>query len=167
QVSATTAAVAGIAADGGETGGDSHAVEDMLVITDFPENLDKVRKILKEVDHRPQQVMVEATILRASLSEDNALGVDFNVLAGVKFTDLTTAAGQITGQSVKAGATPDSGGAGSIGTGNSFTSSIPGGMKVGFVSDNVNVFVAALEGVTDTTVLANPKVLALNKQKGE
>jgi len=167
QVSATTAATAGIAAGGGDTGGDSHSVEDMLVITDFPENLDRVRKILKEVDHRPQQVMVEATILRASLSEDNALGVDFNVLAGVKFTDLTTAAGQITGQSVAAGAKPGSGGAGSIGTGNSFTSSIPGGMKVGFVSDNVNVFVAALEGVTDTTVLANPKVLALNKQKGE
>ncbi len=167
QASATTAAIGGIASGGGDTGGDSHAVEDMLVVTDFPENLDRIRKILKDVDHRPQQVMVEATILRASLSEDNALGVDFNVLAGVKFTDLTTAAGQITGQSVKAGATPGSGGAGSIGTGNSFTSSIPGGMKVGFVSDNVNVFVAALEGVTDTTVLANPKILALNKQRGE
>lgn len=167
QASATTAAIGGIASGGGDTGGDSHAVEDMLVITDFPENLERIRKILKDVDHRPQQVMVEATILRASLSEDNALGVDFNVLAGVKFTDLTTAAGQITGQSVKGGATPGSGGAGSIGTGNSFTSSIPGGMKVGFVSDNVNVFVAALEGITDTTVLANPKILALNKQRGE
>ena len=167
QVSATSAATAGIAAGGGDTGGDSHAVEDMLVVTDFPENLDKVRKILKEIDHRPQQVMVEATILRASLSEDNALGVDFNVLAGVKFTDFTSNAGQINGANVKAGTAAGSGGAGSIGTGNSFTSSIPGGMKIGFVSDNVNVFVAALEGVTDTTVLANPKILALNKQKGE
>jgi len=33
--------------------------------------------------------------------------------------------------------------------------------------DNLSVFLSALEGVTDTTVLANPKVLALNKQKGE
>jgi len=167
QASATAATIVGIAAGGGDTGGDSHAVEDMLVITDFPENLDRIRKILKDIDHRPQQVMVEATILRASLSEDNALGVDFNVLAGVKFTDFTSTAGQITGQNVAANAKIDNGGAGSIGTGNSFTGSIPGGMKVGFVSDNVNVFVAALEGVTDTTVLANPKILALNKQKGE
>jgi hypothetical protein len=40
-------------------------------------------------------------------------------------------------------------------------------MKLGFVSDNVSVFLAALEGVTDTVVMGNPKVLALNKQKGE
>jgi type IV pilus assembly protein PilQ len=167
QAASTTAALSGIAAGGTETGGDSHAVEDMIVVTDFPDNLEKVRKVLKEVDHRPQQVMVEATILRAALTEDNALGVDFNVLAGVKFTDFTSTAGQITGADVKAGTAPDRGGAGSIGTGNSFTNSIPGGMKVGFVSDNVNVFVAALEGVTDTVVLANPKILALNKQRGE
>ena len=31
----------------------------------------------------------------------------------------------------------------------------------------MSVFLSALEGITDTTVLANPKVLALNKQKGE
>src|SRR5205085_320671 len=59
------------------------------------------------------------------------------------------------------------GGGGSAGTGNSFSSSVPGGFKIGFVSDNVSVFLSALEGVTDTTVLANPKVLAVNKQKGE
>src|SRR5258706_11152847 len=178
QVSATTPAIAGIATGGWDAGGNSHSVEDMLVVTDFPEALDKVRKVLKDIDRRPQQVLVEATILRAALSEDNALGVDFNVLAGVKFTDFTTAAGQITGANVTAASASGgsasggtgpavNGNSGSIGTGNSFTSSVPGGMKIGFVSDNVSVFLAALEGVTDTVVLANPKVLALNKQKGE
>src|SRR4051794_36611344 len=82
QVSATTPAVSGVASGSSETGGNSHAVEDMIVVTDFPENLEKVRKLVKELDRRPQQVLVEATILRAALSEDNALGVDFNVLAG-------------------------------------------------------------------------------------
>jgi type IV pilus assembly protein PilQ len=180
QVSATTPAQAGIATGGSDVGGNSHSVEDMLVVTDFPEQLDKVRKILKEIDHRPQQVLVEATILRAALSEDNALGVDFNVLAGVKFTDFTTAAGQITGANITPGTSGSSGGgstsgtgvpvsgnSGSLGTGNSFTSTVPGGLKLGFVSDNVSIFLAALEGVTDTVVLANPKILALNKQKGE
>jgi type IV pilus assembly protein PilQ len=187
QASATTPAVSGIATGGADVGGNSHSVEDMLVITDYPDNLDKVRKILKELDQRPQQVMVEATILRAALTEDNALGVDFNVLAGVRFTDFTSTAGQLNGANINGpgantggsggssdGTSSSSTGAGvinhnggSIGTGNSFTSSIPGGMKVGFVSDNVSVFLAALEGVTDTVVLANPKILALNKQKGE
>ena len=34
------------------------------------------------------------------------------------------------------------------------------------MSQNVSVFVAALEGITDTSVVANPKVLVLNKQRG-
>jgi general secretion pathway protein D len=39
-------------------------------------------------------------------------------------------------------------------------------LKVGVVTNNVSVFVNALEGVTDTAIVANPKVLVLNKQKG-
>ncbi|HEY7115415.1 MAG TPA: secretin and TonB N-terminal domain-containing protein [Tepidisphaeraceae bacterium] len=167
QAAATTAAVAGIASGGTDVGGNSHAVEDMIVVTDFPDNLDRIRKVLKELDRRPQQVLVEATILRASLSEDNALGVDFNVLAGVKFTDFLNQNGQFTNATVDPTKASVSSSAGSIGTGNSFTSTVPGGMKVGFVSDNVSVFLAALEGTTDTVVLGNPKILALNKQKGE
>jgi type IV pilus assembly protein PilQ len=170
QVSATTPALAGIPAGGTDVGGGSHATEDMIVVTDFPDNLDKVRRILKEIDRRPQQVLIEATILRASLTEDNALGVDFNILAGVNFNQIIdNAGGQLIGANTQGTDTLTMGsqGMGSIGTGNSFTSQVPGGLKLGFISDNVSVFLAALEGVTDTTILANPKVLALNKQKGE
>src|SRR5207237_5660625 len=123
QVAATTPAIAGIATGGTDVGGNSHAVEDMLVITDFPEVLEKVRKILKDVDRRPQQVLVEATILRAALTEDNALGVDFNVLAGVKFSEFTHSNRQITNANMANPAAADfTRGAGSVGTGNSFTS---------------------------------------------
>lgn len=167
QVSFTTAAQVGIASSATEVGGNSHSTEDMLVVTDYPDNLEAVRKVLKEIDRRPQQILIEATILRAALTEDNAMGVDFNVLAGVKLTDIVSnSVGQITGASSKipAGNTNN---VSSIGTGNSFASGVNGGLKVGFVSDNVSVFLSALEGVTDTTILANPKILALNKQKGE
>ncbi|HSI36802.1 MAG TPA: secretin and TonB N-terminal domain-containing protein [Tepidisphaeraceae bacterium] len=168
QVSATTPSQSGIATGGTDVGGGSHATQDMLVVTDYPDNLERVRKVLKDVDRRPQQVLVEATILRAALSEDNALGVDFNVLAGVKLNQFSSSNGQITNGGISNGTSADfSHGFGSAGTGNSFSSSVPGGFKVGFVSDNVSVFLSALEGVTDTTVLANPKILALNKQKGE
>lgn len=167
QVSFTTPAQSGIASGVSDMGGNSHAVEDMIVITDYSENLEAVKRVLKEVDRRPQQILIEATILRAGLSEDNALGVDFNLLAGVSLNNiLTSNSGQVTGANSTAVA-PNSGGVASAGTGNSFSSSVPGGLKVGFVSDNVSVFLSALEGVTDTVVLANPKILALNKQKGE
>jgi len=40
------------------------------------------------------------------------------------------------------------------------------GLTVGFSSGNVQAIITALERVTDTTLLANPKVLAVNKQEG-
>jgi type IV pilus assembly protein PilQ len=43
----------------------------------------------------------------------------------------------------------------------------PGGLSIGFLSNHISFFMRALETVTDTTVVANPKILALNKQKGE
>ena len=169
QVALTTPALSGIESGAKDVGGNSHATDDILVISDYAENLDRVRAVLREVDQRPQQVLIEATILRAALTEDNALGVDFNVIGGVDFTSILTSNSQFLGTRVADGtsnstfSTP----AHSVGTGNNFTAPIAGGLKVGVVTNNVSVFLAALEGVTDTTVLANPKVLALNKQKGE
>jgi len=177
----TVAAGKGIESGAKEAGGDSVASEDMLVVRDYPENLDRVRMALKDVDRRPQQILLEATIMSARLTEDNALGVDFNILGGVDMNNLvfsdTTA--QLTGGGVKALPPPPGAPAGtpdfiptdgkprSVGTGTSFTTPIAGGLKVGFVSSEVSIFVAALETVANTSVLANPKILALNKQRGE
>jgi type IV pilus assembly protein PilQ len=166
QVAATTPAVTGIPSNNSTTGGDAHANEDALVITDYPENLQRAAEIIAEIDERPQQILLEAVILRAVLNEDNAFGIDFNVLSGVDFTDIVTSSGQFTDASIDpTAAVGDQ--ASSVGTGNSFTKNINGGLRVGYVSDNVSIFLSALEQTTDTTVLANPKILALNKQRGE
>jgi type IV pilus assembly protein PilQ len=168
QVAFTKPAVSGIDSGTSDAGGDSHANADTMVITDYPENLDRIRKVLKDIDHRPQQILVEATILRAALNDDNALGIDFNIVGGVDFASLTSNSGQIGNANIQTGTiTSNSSNVHSVGTGNAFTRDINNGLKVGFVSNNVSLFVSALEGITDTTVLANPKVLALNKQRGE
>jgi type II secretory pathway component GspD/PulD (secretin) len=44
---------------------------------------------------------------------------------------------------------------------------VDGGLKIGISHANVGVFIEALEEVTDVTLLANPKVMAMNKQLGE
>jgi type IV pilus assembly protein PilQ len=156
QVSFTTPAVVGIETTK-DVGGNSHATEDTLVVTDFPDRLEQVRKVLKEVDRRPQQVLIEAVILRATLKEDNELGVDFSVLGGVDFSALS---GMVAGGGLS-NITP-----GQVDKGFSAVQAGGSGLKVGVVTNNVSVFVNALEGVTDTAVVANPKVLVLNKQPG-
>lgn len=167
QVAVNTPAKGGLATGVTDTGAGDHAGEDLIVVTDYPENLDRVRAVLKEIDRRPQQILIEATILSARLTEDNALGVDFNIVGGVDFSNIGHSGGQITSAGLPTGSAPGGNTASSVGTGNNFSNTIPNAFKVGVVTDNLSVFLSALEGVTDTTVLANPKVLALNKQKGE
>ena len=180
QVALTTPAKAGLSAGTGGTGGDDHAGDDIIVVTDYEENLAKAREVLKQVDRRPQQVLVEATILSASLNENNALGVDFTVLGGVNFAALNTT-GITASSTTNNGPTPsqavnqtltgtviDNPQATSV-VHNGFINAAFGGsgLNLGVITNNVGVFLQALEGVTDTTILANPKVLVLNKQQGE
>ncbi len=150
----------------------AHALEDLIVVKDYTENIENVRKLLKEIDRRPQQILVEATIVRAALSEDNALGIDFTVLGGVDFSTLTNA-GATAGQALS-GAILDNTKAGTIndkgfaGASTGFTQGVgTGGLRVGVIRNNVGAFLSALETTGHTHVLANPKILALNKQKGE
>ena len=172
QVAFTTPAASGIDSAAKDTGGNTHATEDVIVITDFSENLERVRKVFKEVDRRPQQVLVEAVILRAQLQENNQLGIDFTAVGGVSFADLANVAtngltssglqqalsGDIVNNKAANEVNSRSFAAGSLG-GN--------GLKLGIVGGNAAVFISALEGITNTVVMANPKVLVLNKQRGE
>lgn len=173
KTSVTAPTKTGIESNKSEAGGDSQSTEGMLVVTDYPENIEEVRRLLKTIDRRPQQVQVDAVILRATLSEDNSLGIDFTLLGGVDFRNLSGAGGTAAALS---GSILDSNTAGAqkvvdngAGIGKTgFTSGLPsGGLRVGLISNNVAVFLQALEGVTDTVVLANTKVLTLNKQRGE
>lgn len=163
----------GIEFSGTETGGDAHANGNVLIITDYTENLEEVQRVIRELDHRPQQVLVEATILQATLNENNSLGFDFTILGGVDFstlTDVSSGPGAPSGSlndaltgnilnTPNSGSVTDSGFvAGRVGG---------GGLNIGIVKNNIGLFIDALESVTDTVVLANPKVLVLNRQKGE
>ncbi len=172
EVAFSDPAKTGLESGASDVGGNSHSTEDVMVVTDYTDRLDEIRRVLIDIDKRPQQILIEATILRATLNEDNALGVDFQVLGGVDFSGLN-AAGTTFGAAVGGGITAQPGSAGIVdkgygGAGTGFTNNVPGGgLQIGLVKNNIAVFLEALESVTDTTILANPKVLALNKQKGE
>ncbi|KPK86307.1 MAG: hypothetical protein AMJ81_01635 [Phycisphaerae bacterium SM23_33] len=166
-VSVSPAAKIGIGSSSSDAGGNNLAVEDVIVVRDYPENLEKITAILRDVDVRPLQVLIEATILAATLDEDNALGIDFNALAGVDFRSLSTTSTGMT--SITPGAVPadqfDKAGA-TVRT-DMLAKFPPGGLTIGFISNNISVFIRALESVTDVVVLANPKLLVVNKQRGE
>ena len=168
KVAVSPGAATGVSESDTDTGGNSLAIEDVIVVKDFPEQIEKISEMLKQLDVRPAQVLIEATLLIATLDEDNALGIDFNALAGVDFRTLASTSDPAY-SGVTRGALPanrfDKGG-GSIST--DFASDVIGdGLSMGFIFNEVAVFVRALESITDVVVLANPKLLVVNKQRGE
>lgn len=160
----------------GSGGGDTMALNDTLIILDYPENIAEVEKLLKELDIRPRQVLVEATILSATLTEGMEFGVDLNLLGGVHLvgSSATTEVGGVLtsalettvtspiGQIAAAGGIP-----GTMAETAGFASIGGSGLRIGVRAGNVSAFITALEEVTDTTILANPKILAVNKQLGQ
>ncbi len=151
--------------DGGEN---SYAHTDTLIIRDYPENVTEILAVLEELDVRPKQVLIEATVLQARLTENNALGVDFAIFFDLNVTDFATPLGAVANLisgSDQAGDKIDSGGAMTTSVGN--VSSGTSGMKIGVVGSDAAVYIRALDSVTDTNVLAMPKLLVLNRQKAD
>ena len=126
-------------------GGDSMALNDKIVVYDFPEKIEMAREVIKSLDIKPKQVLIEATILRAMLDENTQFGIDLSSIGGASISLGSTEGIQDT----------------------EFASIVsPGGLTAVFSIDDVTGFIRALEEVTDTTVLANTKILAVNKQQG-
>jgi type II secretory pathway component GspD/PulD (secretin) len=124
--------------------GDRFSMRDTIVVYDFPERLDQIGEMIKKIDVKPQQILIEVTVLKAELSETTEFGINWNRI------------GDITATSTPLGM--------SIGLASGIASGT--GLAINLTNDEIVSAITALEGVTDTTVLANPKILALNKQAG-
>ncbi len=150
-----------------DAGGNGYAMSDALVLRDYEENIAAIEAIIHELDERPKQVLIEATVLQARLSEENAFGVDFSVFSNLSAFNFSNPLNAVTGLISGAGnnAPGDGGGAVTSGVGN--VAAGKSGVKVGYVGSDAAVFVRALDSVTDTTVMAKPNILVLNRQKAD
>jgi type IV pilus assembly protein PilQ len=159
----------------GPAGKDTYANNAVLVVHDFDENLDEIESLVKQLDTRPSQVLVEATILQAAINEENAFGIDFSLIGDLNFTDflnpLTAANSLIGGRGVSLvdGSETPTAFPGPDGEARAITSNVGnvGGkasLKVGVIDEDIAVFLRVLDEITDVTVISNPKVLTLNRQ---
>ncbi len=159
-----------------EEGGNSMSLHDAIVMKDYPENIADAESLIKQLDVRPLQVLIEATILAATLTEGLELGIDLNFAGGVAITGSAevgklhnsdgdeTSLGEAAGTPI--GQVAGWGSSGSPIEVAGFAAVGGSGLRLGVRAGDISAFITALETVTDITVLANPKILALNKQLG-
>ncbi len=136
----------GIAADGAQTGGDTFAQGEVLVVRDYEAVLAEIDQVIAEIDKRPLQVSIEAMLLSVELKDTNSFGVDFQFLRDKQHVLMATGSPLQTLGDV------------------SFTD---GGLKLGFLDSSLGAFLAALQTIGDTNVIATPRLMCLNKHKAE
>ncbi|MFI4859732.1 MAG: type II secretion system protein GspD [Phycisphaerales bacterium JB063] len=144
-------------------GADNFSGHPTLVIRDYEDKVEEIVGTIALLDVRPKQVIIEATVLSASLTEANAFGVDFALFTdlGAMTTPLNAVDDLITGG---LGGGSDRIGGVQSGVGN--VASGDAGIKVGFASGDSAVFIRALDSVTDTTLIASPSITVLDRQRG-
>ena len=171
--SASGASGGGSLGSGGS--GDALAMHDTIVVFDYPENIEDVGELLDTLDVRPKQVLVEATILSAILTEGMELGVDWNLAAGVGLTGVPATDDIVSVGTISRGTTAvkpiaglkDAGiTSGSPAETSGFAKQGGSGLRLGITTGDIRVFITALESITDATVLATPKIMTVNKQEG-
>ncbi|MCX7426321.1 MAG: hypothetical protein NTW96_11955, partial [Planctomycetia bacterium] len=144
-VSVTSEAKTGIPSDMSDAGGDAYAGTEALVIRDYEAVLAEVDQLVAEVDVRPMQVHIEAMILSVQLDDKDNFGVNFELLR--KNDNLRFGWGTVPQSFAK------------------FT--FDGGLKFGFLDENLGAFLDAVEKVGDTNVIATPRLMVLNKHAAE
>ena len=117
----------------------------MLVVEDLPEFLDRIDRVLQEVDVSPRQILVEAKILEIALNDNESFGIDWS-----KFF-------------ANNGASPSSFGTNGLAFG---TSALPSpGLFFNLVNRNVQAYLTALSTEGRVHTLSTPKLLALENQE--
>lgn len=145
QVTTSSPPEIGIASNADAAGGDAFAGGDVVMVRDYVTVLAEIDNVVEQVDIMPLQVAIEATILSVRLDDKDVLGVNFELLRQQDNLRITS------GTPLSSLATAD----------------FQDGLKVGFLDSNLFAFIEALETIGDTTVVASPRVMCLNKQRAE
>jgi type IV pilus assembly protein PilQ len=145
-VTVSTPSEMGIAADAANAGGDNFAGSDVVVVRDYEAVLAMVDQVFHEVDIRPLQVHIEAMILSVKLKDTDRYGVNFQLLRDKHNIKLGLGAPETALANVK------------------FEQ---GSLKFGFLDSSLGAFLDALETIGDTSVIATPRLMVINKHRAE
>jgi len=118
----------------------------LLIIEDLPEFLDRIQKLLIDIDREPPQILIEAKILEVTLNDSESFGLNWKRLFDTSI------------------------GAGDVGT-TGFASLDNGVPSTGFfftlVNSNIETTLTALSTEGRLRTLSTPKLLALENQEAE
>lgn len=163
RISVTTPSQTGIPSGADQAGGDSLTQGDAILVQDYPEVIQEIDNVLKEMDVPPTQVVIDAIVLSVKLNDSLKLGVNFALL-NRNGNQLVTSG---NGQTLNSTTGLPGGAVNSIVPAMGEFIANTSGLKYGFIRGDVSLFINALESIADTNLVANPQLIVLNKQRAE
>jgi len=101
----------------------------------------QIQRILTELDARPEQIVIEATILEVTLNDDFRFGIDWSVISSGTGLTIT-----------------------SSGASNGSVSATFPGLAITYIDGDARAAITALSSRTNVEVVSSPKILALNNR---
>ena len=131
------------------------STESTLLVQDTSPYLDRITSLLDQIDVPPKQVLIEARLLEITHTDDLTVGVQ---LDGIKINGETIFRALASGFAADFRAVAAD-----------FTTAVePGtGLFAGVLTDDTAAFIEALAEEGNVKTLANPKILAVDKQEAE
>ena len=111
----------------------------MLIISAPASRWIQIKRMLDEVDQRPGQVLIEASILEVTLGDDFRYGIDWAAVASSGRLKIASS-GNATG---------------------AVAPSFPG-LDITFINNDIKAAVSALKSVTEVEVISAPKLVTLD-----
>lgn len=160
------------AAEGSQAVCTADSVNNMLIVTETPSGLESIARLIKQLDRKPQQVLIETKFVEVALSEGLDLGINWSMYT----TDRSKIAGQ-DGLNFFGMANADASygndipiplSAGTGGTGVYLpASTMYGAFRLGRITSNYvfDTILSAAAKKTKVKVLSDPKVATLNNKE--
>jgi type IV pilus assembly protein PilQ len=148
-----------------------------LLVRDVPDNVDKILKIVKDLDSKTPQVLIEARIVEMNTNFVRELGIQWGGRAQRTTGTPFIVTGGVSRPTATGPSNPMTGGAGL--SGNNFIVNFPATLEQGFGSalgftigniagtSQLDIQLSAMEDSGKGRILSNPKILTLDNKEAK
>jgi len=148
----------------------------LVIVTDIPTNVYKIRQVIKRLDTKTQQVNIEAKIIETTLDKDDKLGINWTtqVTASGATRPITAPFNRKRGggnwypQGDGASSAGDDTGAFPTTAGTAFPMALPSNFSFGTLNfSSFQAVLQVLKSRTNTKILSNPRITTLNNKEAK
>ena len=149
----------------------------LIIVTDIPTNIYKIKQVIERIDMRTQQVNIEAKIIETTLDKDDKLGINWTAqvtASGAKrpmtfpFSSKSPAGGTWFPAGVTSASAGSAAGVFPPDPGSAFPLALPSNFTFGTLDfSSFQAVLQMLKSRADTKIISNPRVTTLDNKEAK